>query len=246
MKSMRIAVLATSLALGAWGSQGALAAPLTAPTYDWTGGYLGAFAGYGWGQTAAGTTYLWEDSDTTNLYASLPGFNFNGGGLLGGVETGVGTQTGGLYWGLEADVAAAGIKGTYTDDDAGFSIDSNVQWLSTLRARIGVPIDRFLVFGTGGLAIGGVQASLHDVYGGGATTLTTSNSRTGVGWSIGAGVAAALNGGWSIKAEYLYVDLGTQNYAFAEDPSGTTGFPMITGSSRNTASILRFALDYKY
>ncbi len=219
-----------------------------APPVDWTGGYLGALAGYGWSQNAAGTSSFWTDTAGTSLAGTLPGFSFNGSGAFGGAETGMGWQSGGLYWGLEADVAAANITGSYVAPPGGgnFTIDSTIQWLSTVRARVGVPLDRALLFASGGLAFGGVQGTLHDRYNGGTTTLTTSDTQTGLGWTIGGGIAAALHNGWSIKAEYLYVDLGSQNFAFPEDPSGSPGWPLITNSSKTTASILRFGLDYRY
>ena len=36
-----------------------------------------------------------------------------------------------------------------------------------------------------------------------------SESKTRLGWTIGAGVEYAFMGAWSVKAEYLYVNLGT-------------------------------------
>jgi outer membrane immunogenic protein len=54
---------------------------------------------------------------------------------------------------------------------------------------------------TGGLAFGNFQAG--NVFG-------TSNT-TNAGWTLGAGVEYAFAGNWTVKAEYLYVDLGNFN-----------------------------------
>ncbi len=221
----------------------ALAAP--PPSVNWTGGYLGALAGYGWSSTTAGTTSFWNDTGGTSLAGTIPGFSWNGSGWVGGAETGVGWENSGIYWGLEADIAAANITGTYTDSGLGFSTDSTLKWLSTARLRIGVPMNNLLLFGTGGLAVGGIEATLRDTYPG-PTVLTTTDTQTGVGWALGGGAALALHGGWSAKAEFLYVDLGSRTSSFPEDPSGSTGWPLITTPAKTTASILRFGLDYRY
>lgn len=216
----------------------------TAPatTYDWSGAYLGGLTGYGWGNSDAGPSsfYYFPSGDYA---ASLPGFAFNTAGAIGGVEAGYGWQPGNLYFGVEADIAASGIKGSYTDNDNKFSVDSTLNWLSTARVRVGVPINRVLLFATGGLAVGGVHGELHDFYAG-PGTINSSSSSTNVGWTIGAGAAVALSQRWTFKAEYLYADLGSQKYDFVE-PSGPV-WSHIGTSARTTASIARVALDYRF
>ncbi len=83
------------------------------------------------------------------------GFELGSNGLIGGVEAGYGWQADNLYFGVEADASAAGIKGTHTDTASAYSLDSTLQWLSTARVRVGLPVDRFLLFASGGLAVGG-------------------------------------------------------------------------------------------
>jgi outer membrane immunogenic protein len=222
------------------------AAPLFAPaakaTYDWSGAYVGDQVGYGWGRSDAGASsfYYYPGGD---FAGSIPGFSFNTAGAIGGVEAGYGWQTNGVYLGIEADASAAGIKGTYQDDVNKFSVDSTLQWLATARLRVGLPVDRVLLFATGGLAVGGVQGNLHDFYAG-PGTINSSSSSTNVGWTIGGGAAVALSPRWTVKAEYLYADLGSQKYDFVE-PSGPV-WSHIGTSARTTASIARVGLDYKF
>jgi outer membrane immunogenic protein len=96
--------------------------------------------------------------------------------------------------GLEADGAWSGIE----DDDG--AVDTSIDWLSTVRGRVGFALDNFLIYGTGGAAIGEVT------YDDGVV----DDSDTRVGWTAGAGVEAALTDNISIKGEYLYVDLGEE------------------------------------
>jgi outer membrane immunogenic protein len=247
-------VLCAAAAACAWSSQAALAAdlsptpaaPLFAPAakgaYDWSGAYLGGQAGYGWGSSNSGTSsfYLYSGG---SLGGSIPGFSFNTNGAIGGVEAGYGWQTNGVYLGVEADASAAGIKGSYEDNVNKFSVDSTLQWLATARVRVGLPVDRVLLFATGGLAVGGVRGDLHDFYAG-PGTINSSSSSTNVGWTIGGGAAVALSPRWTVKAEYLYADLGSQKYDFVE-PSGPV-WSHIGTSARTTASIARIGLDYKF
>jgi outer membrane immunogenic protein len=72
--------------------------------------------------------------------------------------------------------------------------------LGTARGRIGYAFDRLLPYVTGGLATGNVTAAVPGI---------GSAGNTSTGWTIGAGVELALTGNWTVKAEYLYVDLGT-------------------------------------
>jgi outer membrane immunogenic protein len=216
--------------------------PMLATTYDWSGGYVGAQAGYGWGGSDSGpaTFYLYPSGDPAG---SIPGFAFNTNGAIGGVEAGYGWQANRLYLGVEADVSAAGIKGSYQDTVNKFSVDSTIQWLATARLRVGLPVNRVLLFASGGVAVGGVRGDLHDFYAG-PGTINSSSSSVNIGWTAGAGAAVALSSHWTMKAEYLYADLGSRSYNFVE-PTGPD-WSHIGTSAKTTANIFRASLDYKF
>ena len=63
-----------------------------------------------------------------------------------------------------------------------------------------------LFYATGGLAFGGLEA---EIQGG------LSESRSHIGWTIGAGAEVALTPTWSVKAEYLYMGFASRTYTFA-------------------------------
>ena len=220
-------------------------APLAMPmqqTYNWSGFYLGGQIGYGWSHSTTGAISFYDAGPVFN--SSIPGIGINGSGLLGGIEAGYNWQTGHMLFGVEGDVSAADIKGGYTDTGNNFTLDSTINSLSTLRVRIGLPMDRVLLFASGGLAVAGVKASLHDTYTGNVPpVLNTSSSNTSVGWTIVAGAAVALSHQWTFKAEYLYADLGSKTYNFSEP---TPGWPLISTSGKTTASIVRMGLDYRF
>ncbi|WP_249153093.1 outer membrane protein [Bradyrhizobium sp. AUGA SZCCT0240] len=76
-----------------------------------------------------------------------------------------------------------------------------LDWFGTVRGRVGfVPTERVLLYATGGLAYGHLLAS--------APLIPLSWGSTRAGWTVGAGAEAAIDRNWSVKLEYLYMDLG--------------------------------------
>lgn len=152
------------------------------------------------------------------------------------------------------------------------SAEHKVDWFGTVRGRIGYTASPTLFYFTGGLAYGDVKRSgsvagstIH-VSGGGPAPLGTaansfagsySASTTKVGWTIGGGVEAKWFANWSVKAEYLYIDLGkvtdtfntTFTYCFAAvycplglgSPAGVR-----TDSSDIRLHVFRVGLNYQF
>jgi outer membrane immunogenic protein len=102
------------------------------------------------------------------------------------------------------------------------NVQQRVNWFGTLRGRLGYLVTPgLLAYGTGGLAYGQVHQSFNytggfledDALGflGSHWNGTTSSNSIRVGWTAGAGLEWMLPGwsGWSVKAEYLYTDLGS-------------------------------------
>jgi outer membrane immunogenic protein len=102
--------------------------------------------------------------------------------------------------GVEGDVSASGVEARLNPPRCLFC-RSELNWLGTARPRAGITLTpSWLLYGTGGLAVGGIHAHA----GGGAV----SKRETKAGWTAGFGTEAMLWRNWSIKAEYLYVDFG--------------------------------------
>ena len=130
-------------------------APVAAP-YNWTGLYIGANAGYGWGNQAIGVIgdplIVQPGFLTPNGISSVSG---NPKGFVGGGQIGYNWQSGQMVYGVEADFDAAHIA---SSQDIHFIAgiprtvhgDQNLNWLGTLRGRLGfTPVDRLLVYATG-------------------------------------------------------------------------------------------------
>ena len=127
--------------------------------------------------------------------------------------------------------------------------------MGTVRARIGVAPGegRMLVYATGGMAYGEVNSSMQYSLRGcvdfgctpipgfaGPTSASGAMSGTMVGWTAGGGIEWKIDPRWSVKAEYLFYDLGTATYGL----TSTVTFLGFTGGTHtatvNTAASAKF------
>jgi outer membrane immunogenic protein len=154
-----------------------------APVFSWTGFYVGLNAGYGFGKSD------WDFPAGTSVSPD---------GFLGGVTLGYNLQTGRWVWGLESDLDYTAIK--KSDACGAGTCELKTDWFGTARGRIGYAgWNNFMPYITGGAAFADLKAS---------NSATGSESKWKVGWTFGGGLEYALYSRWSIKAEYLYADLG--------------------------------------
>jgi outer membrane immunogenic protein len=83
-----------------------------------------------------------------------------------------------------------------------------MSWFGTFRGRLGfTAIPELLIYATGGLAYGQIDASA-DTFFSSTNHYPTSVSQTKAGWTVGGGTEWAFARNWSAKIEYLYVDFG--------------------------------------
>jgi outer membrane immunogenic protein len=213
-------------------------APAIAPPYSWTGIYVGANVGYGWSKLRPGTISFFDPG----VFGTIDGIDYSLKGVIGGGQAGFNYQFDNILLGIEGDFSGTGIDGSVTDSVHLYTATSKINWLATARGRAGVVMmERALIYATGGLAVADIKTTLDDVYPAGI--ITTTSSATYVGWTVGGGVEFALAPHWTVKAEYLYVDLGSKEYNFYERSGG---WQRITGTAAVTASITRVGANFKF
>jgi outer membrane immunogenic protein len=219
------ALLATVVAGPAFAADLAVKAPAykaPPPAPTWTGFYIGANGGYGTGD--------WKGFVTDQNGASVDiftGQSVDAKGGFGGGQIGYNWQ--GIFSprtviGIEADFDGGSIGGTSSfinipkpaevgTNVFGKTFDFNVDWFGTVRGRLGYDFGGWLLYGTGGVAYG--HAKLNDtVTFNGPVDGIASTSETRVGWTAGAGLEYALDPHWSVKGEWLHVDLGNKESVF--------------------------------
>ena len=119
-----------------------------------------------------------------------------------------------------------------------------------VRGRIGLlPTQQLLLYVTGGLAYGQTKASFNttDVPFGCIPNATIcangASSSVRAGWTVGAGAEAMLAPNWSVKAEYLYIDLGNRSLSV---PAFTVPAIVFTTSTPFHEQIARVGLNYHF
>jgi outer membrane immunogenic protein len=190
------------------------------PIWTWTGFYVGVSAGAGW----------------MNGNFVVPTSPISGtGGLVGGT-IGANWQMPGSPWvlGIEGDFSWTNLIGTATG--CGPNCTIRPHWLATARGRFGHAMGPLLFYVTGGAAFANFTNSC------GAPGCATNASATG--WTGGGGLEGALGGGWSLKAEYLYVRFDTNMNLCA--PAGACAGPPFNIINWNTVQLLRAGLNYKF
>ncbi len=168
-----------------------------APTFSWTGFYVGVNAGGGFG--GSDDVGFHSFGNYLGRYGKL-----DGSGFLGGGQIGYNYQFD-PNWvvGLEADFQGADISDSFNSGIA--SASSKIDWYGTVRPRIGYAFDHTLFYGTGGLAYGHVN------YKGALGGASFDDDKTKAGWTVGAGVEHAFTDHVTAKLEYQYVDFGSSN-----------------------------------
>ncbi len=214
----------------------------SAPAFSWTGFYVGLNAGGAWNTSA------WSDPAVPPVFAS---FNTNGSGFLGGGQLGYLYQTGQFVIGAEGQIDFTSMTGTTPSNGLAtgpcFSAAGGVRscntkqtWVGSLNLRAGIAADRFLIYGTGGVAFTNYAFKFTVV------APATAGSWSGgqrAGWDIGGGVEYALTNNWIIGAEYKYYDFGRAN-GVCTGTGAIGGCPIL--GFRETESVLTARVNYKF
>ncbi len=174
----------------------------------------------------------------------LGNFGGFGGGLGGGLLGGFGHN---VVVGVEADFDGTGIAsgGPLSSFAQGFplgtsqyvGVNSQIDYLGTVRGRLGYAFDRVMVYGTGGFAYANVRSSVNAP----GQTIAASNSQFHTGYVFGGGVEVAVSNNVALRAEYLRAELDSRNIA-----GGSNGYVNYNVSERPEVNIVRAGLDYKF
>jgi outer membrane immunogenic protein len=238
-------------------------APVYAPValYNWSGFYAGVNAGAAFGrasfQTSTTNPSYFADSSLPAI-AATGNQSANNTGFTGGLQLGYNWQINSAVIGLEADFGYMGLRASSSATafypccaPTNFTVSSSAKtdWLMTLRPRVGIANNNWLLYVTGGLAVAQVKGDFTFTDTFAASAESASISKTKAGWALGGGVEYALAGAWSMKAEYLHVDLGSVSGSSNNQTVGTpaVAVPLNTWSHsvKVTDDIVRLGLNYK-
>jgi len=208
-------------------------APMVAPAFSWTGLYVGAVAGYAWGEAdiahngilgLAGLSTMRTKPDGW-LAGGTVGYNYQQGNLVLGTE-------GEFYWSNLDGSATTSLPlgggtfvGTYSNN-----------WTGTLSTRLGVAFDTILVYSKAGVAWANNDYTLGIV----APAASVSMSETETGWLVGGGVEWAFARNWSAKIEGTYMNFGSKSREF---PTPVVPAPVSIDANVST---VKFGVNYRF
>ena len=155
--------------------------------------------------------------------------------MIGGFQIGYNYQvTPWLVLGAEADIqglAASNGGANFTGASSGAGVSyttigkavSNLQYIGTVRGRVGYAFDRVMPYVTGGYAGGNEKI----------TTSTGNSSGWRNGYALGGGVDYAITNNVSARVEGLYVGLENKNVS-------------TLGKVGNDIGLIRTGVNYKF
>jgi outer membrane immunogenic protein len=222
------------------------APPPMVPIFSWTGWYIGGNIGYGWGESTN------PGISSTNILFGPNSFpSLSPKGVIGGGQIGYNWQVN-PNWviGLEADFQGADINAAASHSVVNLangnigttSLSERLDFLGTVRGRLGWAAGNWLFYGSGGLAYGDVHSAIGFSSPADAIAFAGSHSETRVGWAAGAGINYAFTPNWIIGVDYIHYDLGHTNVT-GTDPVNV----ITTAASHNVAGdVVRGVINYKF
>jgi outer membrane immunogenic protein len=168
--------------------------------------YFGSHIGGGWADVSL-TESLFVAPVVTPLTQS-----FTGSGWLAGVHLGAMKQFGSIVTGVELNMDGADINGSAGNCAGGATVvcESKVNWLTTGLSRFGVAWDRWLVYGTVGYALAGVDHSVSAPVGGGVS-ISFNKQDVAHGIAFGGGLEFAVSKDLMLGVQYLHANLEARN-----------------------------------
>jgi outer membrane immunogenic protein len=180
--------------------------------YDWSGFYIGHQFGWGWADQHV------EDN------AGLDGEVGLDGGFFGPIA-GVQVQWNNFVLGGEVEVNWSDIDGQDTLPGAPGRTFGNIEIFGSAGVKVGYAWDRFLLFGTAGLA--GAETGSEERNG----PAVSEDHDASFGWMAGVGIDYALTERVILGLLYRHYDFGDPEYdlGFLPDRTGAVDLDTVTG-----------------
>jgi outer membrane immunogenic protein len=231
--------------------------PALVPLFSWTGFYIGGNVG----GAATSINELWSPLPSATLGAFPIAGSTGGASFAGGFQAGYDWQFAPAWVaGIEGDWAWANarenidqpwvlypsgvaVPGSFT------SVSSTLDWVSTIRARLGYLImPTLMVYGTAGGAWGKIDYAASSFAAAAPLppyATSTAFSNTQGGWVAGGGLEWAITPNWLLRGEYLFYSLG--GFPSAAVPAANyPASPSAYSWSNTNVGTARLGLSYKF
>ena len=216
----------------------ALAAPALGQDrgQEWTGPYIGANVGYGWGNVGV--------TDTNGGVDPGP-FKYTTQNIFGGGSAGYNLHLGPAVVGIEGDLGYMNVNGSgiipssTPPNHQDLTLDSGLY--ADVTGRLGFAAGRTLFYGKAGWAYFDSHAQQVTTKPGYSPTSTGAFD----GWVYGGGIEHKFAPNLSLKVEYLHFDFGSQAGAQTSITDPPIGF-VYTNSHDVTVDTVKVGINYSF
>ena len=166
---------------------------------------------------------------------------------VGGAQVGFNIQQGSFVWGVETDYTFGGLDrgpdlaGVFNGLPA--TIESHLNNVGTVRARLGIAIDRTMVYATAGGAWGDWRTRYKDFA---VTPILIADNSVQWGWVAGGGIEHALTDTITLRLEGLYTSFDHQTVTVAHSLCGGNVSTPCKFEFDHDFWTLRLGLNYKF
>lgn len=211
------------------------AAPM--PAFSWTGCYAGLNGGGAWGRQSFNARSCGAIVGAGDIHSQTA--------ILGG-QVGCDQQFGGNWVvGLEGKLDAANMPAQTADPFAGLpnSFQTSTRWLSSVTGRLGFTglFPRTMAYVKGGAAWAGEKYNINT----GVPALNGVFDQTVDGWTVGGGVALAIDSNWSVFAEYDHYDFSRQSFVTSVNSGVPIGVQTLSINAPRIDSV-QFGINYRF
>lgn len=215
-------------------------APAPPPECNWTGFYIGLNVGGQFGHS--------EDKDLDDYNALDKPWGYDESGVVAGGQVGYNYQWNWLVLGIEGEGGFMNLDGRGVEpgspggDTRG---ESDSDFFTTIRGRLGFAFGHWLFYGTGGgIGVNYETRVIDDCNTGpcGGGLIDAHKTEFDWGWTGGGGIEYMLNCHWTARFEYLRYQLDRQDFSAQNNfLNGPFGF-----NANTEGNIIRAALNYKF
>ena len=261
MQKFALVTVALALSGPALAADMAIKAPppaIVTQVFSWTGFYVGADIGADWATSDVTATAdpLGLGGPNNALLRQEGSRTLTASSVIGGLQAGYNWQTNNIVFGIEGDVAPLRASRTATPSFAcpgygggtcTYQEEFDRTFFATLRPRLGLALDRSLIYATGGLAVARWSSTDTLFISAAPPPASTSGSKTVAGWTVGGGIEYAWTNNWSVGIDYLYAYLGNMiTVTPTLGPFNGGAFNDIHFQQHLTENLVRVNLSYKF
>jgi outer membrane immunogenic protein len=213
--------------------------PALLPECNWTGFYIGLNVGGQFGHS--------ENKDLDGFWADDRPWGYSESGVIAGGQIGYNFQWKWLVLGVEGDLGYMNMEGDGIEPPSAhflpgpLTASSDSDFYTTIRGRLGVAWSHWLFYGTGG----GIGVNYDTSISQPVNEFSGHKQEFNWGYTVGGGIEYMFGCHWSLRAEYLYFALDTQQFPISSPLPGANGL----GSrfdGQTEGHIVRAGLNYKF